>query len=345
MLLGGGLAPGGGARAVWGTMPFVESTYQVPWGFSNGHVQSIYPAVWREVPPVDWTRRRIDTPDGDFLDLDCAGTRSNRVVILSHGLEGNSRQPYIRGMAHAFMKRGWDVVAWNCRGCSGEMNRQLRFYHSGSSDDLGTVLAEVLQQDRWKQAALVGFSLGGNQTLKLLGERGDAVDERVVGAATFSVPCDLVESSLCLGEWQNRLYMARFMKTLRQKVIAKERMFPGKLDVAALGGMRTFRQFDDRYTAPLHGFRDAMDYWQQSGSGRLLADIRVPALMVNAWDDPFLAGRCFPREEAEANPNFWLETPRHGGHVGFVTRGRGGEYWSETRAVEFLTELAGKGVG
>ena len=320
-------------------MPLIQSTYRPPFGFGNGHLQSIYPALWRRVPAVNWNRERIDTPDGDFLDLDCSGSRSKRVAILSHGLEGHANQPYIRGMAHALMKRGWDVVAWNCRGYSGEPNRLLPFYHSGSSDDLETVLNHVLAQGRWSEISLVGFSLGGNQTLKLLGELGESVDDRVVGAVAFSVTCDLAASSIRLGEWENRIYMARFMKTLRQKAITKERMFPGQLDLNGLADMKTFKQFDDRYTAPLHGFADAEDYWTQCGSGRFLPAIRGPTLLVNARDDPFLAGRCFPREEAQKNPHFWLETPARGGHVGFVTRGNDGEYWSETRAVEFLGKL------
>jgi len=315
-------------------MPLIESTYRPPWGFASGHGQSIWPAVWRRVPPVDWVRRRISTPDDDFLDLDFLPPQTHRVVVLSHGLEGHTNQPYIRGMAHAFRRAGWDVVAWNCRGCSGEPNRQLRFYHSGSSDDLGTVVEHVLDQAQWSQVALVGFSLGGNQTLKYLGEQRDAVDPRLVGAVAFSVPCDLAASSVRLGEWQNRIYMARFMKTLRQKVIIKERMFPGQLELTELPQMKTFQQFDDRYTAPLHGFVDAMDYWQQCGSGRLLDQIRVPTLMVNAANDPFLAGECFPRATAAASDSFHLEIPAHGGHVGFVTRSA--EYWSESRAVTFL---------
>lgn len=317
-------------------MPLLESTYRPPRGFANGHLQSIWPAVVRRVPAVPWKRERIPTPDDDFLDLDIWAQGGRRVVVLSHGLEGNANQPYIRGMAHAFHRAGWDVVAWNCRGCSGEVNRQLRFYHSGSSDDLGTVVDHVLATDRWPQVALVGFSLGGNQTLKYLGEQGDAVDARLVGAVAFSVPCDLAASSVRLGEWQNRIYMARFMKTLREKVRRKERSFPGQLALEGLDEMRTFRQFDDRYTAPLHGFADAEDYWQQCGSVRFLADIRVPALMVNAADDPFLAGGCFPREQAEASEWFHLEVPRHGGHVGFVSRG--GTYWSEARARAFLEQ-------
>lgn len=315
----------------------IESTYRPPRGFANGHVQSVWPAVMRRVAPVPWQRQRIVTPDDDFLDLDVWASGNDRVVILSHGLEGNANQPYIRGMAHAFHRAGWDVVAWNCRGCSGEVNRQLRFYHSGSSDDLATVVAQVLANGRWTNVAMVGFSLGGNQTLKYLGEQGGALDPRVVGAVAFSVPCDLAASSVRLGEWQNRIYMARFMKTLREKVRRKERLFPGELALEGLDEMRTFREFDDRYTAPLHGFVDAEDYWAQCGSGRFLADIRVPSLLVNAADDPFLAGGCFPRVAAEASEWLHLEVPRHGGHVGFVRPG--GTYWSEARAVAFLQDL------
>lgn len=316
-------------------MPLIESTYRAPFGLASGHLQSIWPAVFRPVPAVPWERERITTPDDDFIDVDGWASRRDRVVILSHGLEGNANQPYIRGMAHACHRAGWDVVAWNCRGCSGEANRQLRFYHSGSSDDLGTVIDHVLSSERWAEVALVGFSLGGNQTLKYLGEKSVEVDPRIVGAVGFSVPCDLAASSVRLGEWQNRIYMARFMKTLREKVRRKERLFPGQLPLDGLDRMRTFREFDDRYTAPLHGFADAADYWARCGSGRFLADIRVPSLLVNATDDPFLAGRCFPREEAAASAWLHLEMPRHGGHVGFIRRAA--TYWSETRAVEFLS--------
>ena len=321
-------------------MPLIESTYRAPWGLANGHVQSIWPAVGRRVPTVPWERERIATPDNDFLDLDVWASGRNRVAVLSHGLEGNSNQPYIRGMAHALHRRGWDVVAWNCRGCSGEPNRQLRFYHSGSSDDLGTVVDYVLAAGPWAVVAPVGFSLGGNQTLKYLGERGDAVDPRIMGAVTFSVPCDLAASSVRLGEWQNRIYMARFMKTLREKVRWKAERFPDRLDLNGLDAVRTFREFDDRYTAPLHGFTDAADYWDQCGSIRFVDDIGVPTLLVNAANDPCLAGRCYPRDLAADHKFLHLEVPASGGHVGFITRG--GEYWSEQRAGQFLEDLASR---
>ncbi len=318
-------------------MPLIESTYRAPWGFAEGHVQSIWPAVLRRVPATAMERVRIATPDDDFLDLDCVRRGTARVAILSHGLEGSSQAPYIRGMTRALAKRGWDVIAWNCRGCSGEPNRQLRFYHSGASEDLAVVVDYALAQAAWTEIALVGFSLGGNMTLKYLGERGGAVDARIRSAVTFSVPCDLTASSERLAHWSNGIYMERFMRSLRAKVREKAARFPGALATDGLGAMRTFAAFDDTYTAPLHGFADARDYWARCGSIRFLENIAVRTLLVNARDDPFLAGRCWPEHLANAHPHLHLEAPRHGGHVGFVTRGGSdSEYWSETRAAEFL---------
>ncbi len=317
-------------------MPLIESTYVAPGWARNGHVQSIVPALWRRVPRVAMARERIATPDDDFLDLDVATVEASRVAIVSHGLEGSSRSPYIQGMARALTRRGWDVIAWNCRGCSGEPNRQLRFYHSGASEDLAVVVEHALANPAWREIALVGFSLGGNQTLKYLGERGGAVDPRIRAAVAISVPCDLTASSERLAHWSNRLYMERFMRTLRAKVREKAARFPGALETAGLDRMRTFAQFDDVYTAPLHGFANARDYWAQCGSIRFLDAIRVRTLLVNARDDPFLAGRCWPQDLARDHAHLHLETPRHGGHVGFITRGVDSEFWSETRAAEFL---------
>jgi predicted alpha/beta-fold hydrolase len=321
-------------------MPLVLSSYRAPHGFSHGHLQSVVPALFRRVRPVTTRRERIETPDRDFLDLDWTPAESSRVVVISHGLEGSSRDGYVQGMARALARRGWQVVAWNCRGCSGELNRQLRFYHSGSSDDLRTVVQHVLGQAWIREVALIGFSLGGNMTLKFLGEEAEAIDPRIVGAVAFSVPCDLAASSIRLEAAENRIYMERFLRSLRQKVRAKAERFPGTMDLGGLHAIRTFRQFDDRFTAPLHGFADAEDYWAKAGSQAFLRRVRIPALLVNARDDPFLAGGCFPVEEAETNPWFFLEMPRSGGHVGFVTWGSDGEYWSETRAAEFLETVA-----
>lgn len=313
-------------------MPIVPSSYRAPAHLRGGHLQTIYPALFRRVPRVTKRRERLELPDGDFLDLDWATKGNPRLAILSHGLEANSGAHYIQGMAAALQRRGWDLLAWNYRGCSGESNRLLPFYHSGASDDLHHVVSHALAVHPAPQIDLVGFSLGGNMSLKYLGER--EVSPRLHRAVAFSVPCDLACSSIRLSSRTNRLYMDRFLRSLRGKLEEKQPRFPEQIDLAGISGVRNFKQFDDRFTAPLHGFRDAEDYWTRSSSRPFLPGIRIPALLVNAANDPFLGPRCFPREEAAASEWFHLEIPGDGGHVGFSTTA--GEYWSERRAAAFL---------
>lgn len=302
-------------------------------------MQTVWPALVRRVAPPPMRRERLELPDGDFVDLDIAencrdGGRG--VVILSHGLEGNSRKTYIHGMARALIRRGWDVVAWNFRGCSGEPNRLLRSYHSGETGDLGAVVAHVLADRRPERLALVGFSLGGNVTLKYVGEQDGAAPPQLWRAVVLSVPCDLASSAASLARRENTLYMRRFLRTMVHKAREKRDRFPGTLDLAGADCLRTFADFDERITAPIHGFADARDYWSRCSSRPFLPRIRIPTLIVNARNDPFLAPECFPGAEAEANPAVHLEMPESGGHMGFVTFSGDGEYWSEARAAEFL---------
>ncbi len=314
-------------------MPLVPTTYRAPLGLRGGHFSTVYPTLFRRVgsPPIE--RERLELPDGDFMDLDWSPRKNSRLAIIGHGLEGESCAKYIRGMSLALQKRGWDTLAWNCRGCSGEPNRLLRSYHSGVSDDLGLVVDHALTQD-YQKLALIGFSLGGNIALKYLGEQGSAVPPEIKAAVAFSVPCDLTSSSLRLGDWDNKIYMSRFMDGLKEKVTTKNEKFPGKLDLSGIAKVKTFAEFDDRYTAPLNGFTDARDYWTRASSRPLLPAIAVPTLVIQALNDPFLPERCFPRKIAHQSRHLYLETPAHGGHVGFISRGP--EYWSETRCAEFL---------
>ncbi len=317
-------------------MPVVlNSSYTAPFGFSNGHVQTVFPQI-RNVQGVVYRRERIETPDDDFLDLDWAENGSSRLAILSHGLEGNTQRPYILGMIRALLKRGWDALAWNYRECSGQPNRNLRWYHSGDTGDLDTVIRHVIARDRYSERILIGFSLGGNVTLKYLGEKGSEARRFVSKAVALSVPCDLKASALKLERRANRIYMIRFLRSLHEKVRAKMHLFPDSIKDTGFEKIRTFTQFDDRYTAPIHGFRDAEDYFAKSSSRQFLPEIRIPALLINAKNDPFLPEPCFPYVEAEGNPCFFFESPESGGHVGFVRLRNNGEYWSETRAVEFL---------
>lgn len=234
------------------------------------------------------------------------------------------------------------MLAWNFRSCSGELNRRLRFYHSGASEDLDLVVRYALAGEKYDQASLIGFSIGGNLSLVYLGRAGADLDSRLTGAAVFSVPCDLKGSAVQLARRENRLYMRRFIRDLRVKMEAKQRLFPDQVDIRGISRMETFEEFDNRYTAPLHGFRDAEDYWKQCSSQAYIGQIRRPTLIVNALDDPFLSPGCFPEKAVAGNAQVQLETPAHGGHVGFVpARGTGlRHYWSEIRAAGFLDGLS-----
>ncbi|MFH1117639.1 MAG: alpha/beta fold hydrolase [Pseudomonadota bacterium] len=318
-------------------MPIIaQSRYRPSWPFTNAHVQTVYPTLFRKVAGVGYRRERIDTPDGDFVDLDFSEVGSDRIAIILHGLEGDSSRQYMLGMVQAFNRSGRDAVAMNFRGCSGECNRKLRFYHSGDSGDLHTVVTHVLQEHDYAQVALIGFSLGANVVLKYLGEQGDDVLPQIRKAVAFSVPCDLGSCSHEISSPVNRLYLKRFLRMLREKIRMKMRMMPDLVTDHGYETIKTFKDFDDRYTAPMSGFKDAEDYWEKCSCKPFLTSISVPTLVISAADDPFLGDPCYPREEALANPNLSLEIPRQGGHVGFVSFNGREEYWSETRAVEFV---------
>ena len=320
-------------------MPIVEiSTYRAPWLFTNPHVQTIVPSVFRRVKGVSYRRERISTPDDDFIDLDWSRAGAKKAVVVLHGLEGNSDRAYVLGMVRAVNRGGWDAVAMNFRGCSGECNRQLRFYHSGDTADLDTVISHVIGTGIYEEIAILGFSLGGNVVLKYVGERGNDVPPQVRKAVAFSVPVDLTAGSREMGQPSNRIYMKRFLKMLHEKIQMKMELMPGKLNDDGYHAMQSFKDFDDRYTAPIHGFRDAEDYWEQSSSKPFLNSVSIPTLLVNAADDPFLPEECYPVDKARSNPHFHLEIPAHGGHAGFIAFNAQKEYWSEYRAVQFLDE-------
>jgi uncharacterized protein len=318
-------------------MPFVcPSSYRPPVFFENGHLQTIYPNLFRRVRGVSYSRQRMRTPDDDFLDLDWSPVGATCLALIAHGLEGNSTRPYILGMVRALNRHGWDAVVWNFRGCSGEPNQKVRLYHSGDTQDLHTVLTHVLQGRYYAKLALIGFSLGGNVVLKYLGEQARKLNPKVRACVVFSAPCDLASSALKMGNLENTFYMKRFLRLLHEKIRAKMWLFPGEIDDREFHLMRSFKEFDERYTAPLHGFRSAEDYWEKASSKPYLPHITVPTLLVNALDDPFLAPPCYPYQESLSNPRFFLETPEAGGHVGFVSFDRSGDYWSESRSLEFL---------
>ncbi len=311
-----------------------DNLYAPPLFFGNGHVQTIFPVLFRKVESVRYERERITTLDNDFLDLDWSVKAHDRLAIISHGLEGCTHRAYVKGMVKAVNDGGWDALAWNYRSCSEEPNRLLRSYHNGVTDDLARIIDHAKQKYPYKEIALIGFSLGGNLTLLHLGK--ETPDPIVKKAVVFSVPCDLKESAKVLAKPVNKLYMKRFLIMLHEKIKAKIKLFPGLIDDTDYDTIKDFKAFDDRYTAPIHGFKNAEDYWEKCSSKPYLPDIKIPTLMVNAINDPFLPEACFPVKEAAANKNLTLLMPKSGGHVGFVSFNSQNLYWSEKQAVNFF---------
>lgn len=311
-------------------------TYSPPLFFSNGHIQTLFPPVFRKVVGIHYKRERIQTPDGDFIDLDWSCHSGNHLAIISHGLEGNTDRAYVKGMAKALNDNGWDVLAWNYRSCSGTPNRKLHSYHNGVTHDLETVVRHAAKKTG-KKIALVGFSMGGNLSLLYLGR--EKVHPQVKKAIVFSVPCDLKSSAQTLATPLNTFYMKRFLIMLHQKIKEKKKIMPGRLDDRGYHKIKTFKQFDDRYTAPLNGFKNAEDYWRKCSSKPFIPKIIVPTLIINAQNDPFLPQGCFPVDEVRKNKNVHLMMPESGGHVGFIAFNKDNLYWSEKQAVEFFDEL------
>ncbi|EMS31622.1 Hydrolase, alpha/beta fold family [Mariniradius saccharolyticus AK6] len=316
-------------------MPIIKSTeYEYPKWLFNGHLQTIVPGLFRDSHPLPFERERVDTPDGDFLDLDWLRKKSQDLVIISHGLEGNSRRPYMSGMARHFYTNGFDVLTWNFRGCSGELNRKPIFYHSGATYDLDFVIQHAGKE--YTNIFLVGFSLGGNLTLKYLGEKRDR-GPKIKKAVAISVPLHLESSCVKISTGENIVYANRFLKTLKEKVVQKAKVFPNEIPTGILRKIKTLQDFDDHYTGPLHGFRDAHDYYEQNSSLYFLENIEIPVLILNAQNDPFLSERCFPVSLGRQLDQVWMDFPRYGGHVGFSPRKKEDIYWSEKRAFEFIT--------
>ena len=318
-------------------MPLVQhSDYTPPFIFRNPHLHTIYPSLFRKVKGVSFTRERIETPDGDFLDLDWSRIGADKLLLAIHGLEGSSRSGYIPGIINAFHRRGWDGVALNLRSCSGEPNRLLRSYHSGATEDIDTTIAHIRQHSAYRKIALVGFSLGGNLTLKYLGERASSLPPEIFRAAAISTPCDLESSAWKLSEEIGGLYLKNFLRNFRRKIRQKMERLPGEISDENFHEIKTLRDYDERYTAPIHGFASAEDYWTRCSSKQFLPDIRIPTYLLNAWDDPFLQAESFPFEEARNCEYLFFEAPKFGGHVGFVAQNSRQEYWHETRVVEFI---------
>ncbi|MCP9757625.1 alpha/beta hydrolase [Lacihabitans sp. CCS-44] len=289
----------------------------------NGHLQTIYPSLFRKIP-VPYVRERISLPDGDFLDLDWVKTGSEKLMIATHGLEGDSTRHYVTGMVEKFCKNGFDGLGWNSRSCSGEINKLPRFYHHGDAGDLKLVVEYAISLG-YKEIFLAGFSMGGSLTLRLLGEYAHSVPSQILGAVVASVPLDLPTSVAELDKPGKRFYMNRFLKKLGKKLEQKSRMFPDNrlLNIDNYWkDVKNFEIFDNRYTAPLHGYKNAQDFYKKASAKPLLKDICIPTLIVQSVNDPFLSPECLDIKGAENNKNIHLKLTQNGGHVGFMVKGQ-----------------------
>ncbi len=306
--------------------------YNPPFFFGSHYAQTIYPALFRKVEGLEFKTERIDTPDGDFLDLDWVLNHgSKKLAVVCHGLEGSSRRPYMKGMAKAFYNQGYSVLLWNFRSCGEELNRKKIFYHSGATYDLDVVMQHAAASNQFEHMVLVGFSLGGNLATKYLGETTTKPAQLKAGIA-ISVPINLSGSCDAIARPSNYLYSRRFLKSLKSKVLRKEAALPGSFDLNLLKKIDGIRMFDEHFTSVIHGFQDAEDYYTQNSSIHFIDSIKVPLLMINARNDSFLSEESFTYKSS--NKLFHLLTPKAGGHCGFPNF-TSPDYWSEQKAVGF----------
>lgn len=322
-------------------MPILSSpTVQTPRWQHNGHWQTIIPNLYRTVDGVQYERERIETWDDDFLDLDWSRVGSRKLVIVSHGIEGSSQRAYAKGLSKIFNHHDYDVLVWNFRGCSGEDNRQLYAYHSGKTDDLDWVVRNAAGKQQYDNIHLVGISLGGNITLKYLGEeKWDSV-KHIDSAMAVSAPIHYESFFPHILKGWNRIYERRFTSQLLEKVKLKQQKFPGALPYDRIFQVRNLMEFTDQVTAPLHHFRDVSDYNKKVQAYDYLDAIKTPTLLVNADNDPLLTKECFPEDKARQSPYFSLEMTKNGGHMGFCEDMAETHSWMEKRALRFITTAA-----
>lgn len=296
------------------------SVYRAPRWLPGGHAQTIAAALWLPTPTVHYRRERWSTPDADFIDVDFALpeplSESAPVLVLFHGLEGSSRSHYALSLMRHFADLGWRALVVHFRGCSGEPNLKARAYHSGDAQEGDWILRTVAQ--RWPNAPLhaVGISLGGNMLARWAGER--AHEARLLrAAASIGSPLDLVASGHALARGFNRVYTQRFLTTLKRKALEKSQRYPGLVAIEPIRRARTLYDFDDAFTAPVHGFAGALDYWTRASAKPVLGDIRIAYLLLNARNDPFVPAASLPTAKDVA-PAVVLDQPEGGGHIGFA---------------------------
>ena len=322
-------------------MPIINTSSYQPsrWFLKNSHLNSIYPVLFRKVSGIIYERTRISTSDGDFLDIDGHYRGSDKLAILSHGFEGSSKAKYILGMVKSLHNRGIDALAWNHRGCSGQLNSKPYFYKFGFLEDLQSVINHALEKDQYKEIYLIGFSIGGTETLKYIGKNYNKLNPKIKKSVIISSPCKLDAVIQNTERIDNFFYKYMLMHSYLSKLKKKTKLRPNDFFFQTPKVMNNWKEFDKNYLSSLFGYQTPEEHWKQANASPYLQQINIPTLLINARDDSLIQHKStYPLEEAQNSKNLFLELPKYGGHIGFVSFNSQNEYWSETRSLDFITQ-------
>ncbi|MGB0870661.1 MAG: YheT family hydrolase [Flavobacteriales bacterium] len=315
-------------------MPILQSKYNPKWIFRNMHISTIWASQFRKTPKLKLNRIQVELKDGDFIHLDSHLKHNKKLVLLLHGLEGHSLSKYMQSMAQIFINSGYDAILMNHRSCSGVDNRLYSCYHSGKSDDLNEIITYINKTYDFNSINLVGFSLGGNVCLKYLGEHWNK-PSNLKACVSISPPIDLEACGKALNQPKNWIYAQTFLRTMRKKLRLKLEKFPennnGQMD-----RVKNLHDFDNEYTGPAHGFGNAQGYYDHCSSKDIIKNIKLPTYILIAQNDSFMQKPCYPYSTISNMENVFLETPKYGGHVGFVLTK--GNYHHENVALDFILE-------
>ena len=299
----------------------------------NSYLETVLPFLTTRIYQVDYTRERLELPDGDFLDLDWIQNGGSKLILLTHGFEGNTRDPYMEQSATYFAKQGFDILLWNLRSCSGELNRLPRFYHHGDADDLSQVIDHAQQKGNYTEIILVGFSLGGAISLSFMAR--DLSRSPITGAIVLSVPLDISKTAERIQKQWTRLLMEKNFTKIKTKVLRKADQFPHLIDKDRVTKISNLNELNKEVLLQLNGFSSVESYFEKWNTIQFLPKIKRPTLIINAQNDPLLSENDFPYELSEQSEWVYLEAPQYGGHVGF-SKMVNGHHWYLTRIQEFI---------
>ena len=314
----------------------INSQFKPAWWLPGAHTQTLWASMTNRFINLEIRRERLELADGDFIDLDWTTHRTGPIVLILHGLQGSSDSNYARGLMQACHAKGWRAIVMHFRGCSGEPNRLARAYHSGETNDLHTVIDILHRREPETPICAAGYSLGGNVLLKWLGEY--PVKIPLSAAAAVSVPYELKNGAQQLDTGFSKIYQRHLLKSLLKATLKKQELLEGKIDFVRFQAIKTIYDFDDAVTAPLHGFKDAEEYYSRSSSRQYLKHICLPTLLLHAENDPFMTTKAIPGKE-ELSDCTTLELSASGGHVGFVSGSWpwSTNYWLENRLIEYFS--------